>query len=40
MQYVGFNPFGKQKKSFADIAMVVGALLLTTAAVAWAFFGG
>ena len=37
---MGFNPFRKQERSAMDIAMVVGALLLTAAAVGWAFFGG
>ena len=38
--YMGFNPFRKQQKSVADVAMVVGALILTGVAVAWAFLGG
>ena len=37
---MGFNPFRKQQKSVADVAMVVGALILTGVAVAWAFLGG
>ena len=36
---MGFNPFRKQEKSVADIAMVAGALVLTALAVAWAFLG-
>jgi hypothetical protein len=36
---VGFNPFRSQRRSFADYAMVVGALLVLLALVLWAMFG-
>ena len=36
---MGLNPFRPQKKNPMDVAMVVGALTLTIAAVAWAFLG-
>ncbi len=37
---MGFNPFRKQEKNAADIAMVIGALVATAIVVAWAFLGG
>lgn len=36
---MGFNPFRKTQASSADIAMVVGALVLVALALAWGFFG-
>jgi hypothetical protein len=35
--HVGLNPFRQHRRSPADIAMVVGALLVCAALVAWAF---
>lgn len=37
---MGLNPFRPQTKSGFDIAMVIGALLLTLAVIIWAFVGG
>lgn len=37
---MGFNPFRPHTKSTTDIALVIGAILLTLAVVAWALFGG
>lgn len=37
---MGFNPFRKQERRAADLAMVVGAIAVTAALVAWAFLGG
>jgi hypothetical protein len=36
---MGFNPFRPQRRSFADYAMVGGALLVLTLLVLWALFG-
>ncbi len=36
---VGFNPFRQQDKSTLDLALVVGFVVLTLAAVAWGFCG-
>jgi hypothetical protein len=36
---MGFNPFRPQRRSFADYAMVVGALLVLLALVLWAILG-
>ena len=36
---VGFNPFRQQRRSFADYAMVGGALIVLVLLVLWAFFG-
>lgn len=36
---MGFNPFRKSQASRADIAMVVGTLVVVAAALAWGFFG-
>ena len=36
---MGLNPFREQTKSNLDIAMVVGALLLTLVVILWAVFG-
>jgi len=36
---MGFNPFRDQKRSTADIALVVVFLAVTLALVAWGFFG-
>jgi hypothetical protein len=36
---VGFNPFRQQRRSFADYAMVGGALIVIVLLVLWAFFG-
>lgn len=36
---MGFNPFRPQRRSFADYAMVGGALLVVTVLVLWALFG-
>lgn len=37
---MGFNPFRPQTRTAFDIAMVVGAIALTLAVVAWAIFAG
>ena len=37
---MGFNPFRKQERRTADIAMAAGTLILTVALVAWAILGG
>ncbi len=37
---MGFNPFRKQERRAADLAMVVGAIVVTAALLAWAFLGG
>ena len=37
---MGFNPFRPQSRSAADVGMVVAAVVVTLALVAWAFFGG
>jgi hypothetical protein len=37
---MGLNPFREQTRTWLDIAMVVGALVLTVAAVLWALFAG
>jgi hypothetical protein len=36
---MGFNPFRPQRRSAADYAMVVAALVIVAALVLWAFFG-
>jgi hypothetical protein len=36
---VGLNPFRQHRRSPADIALAVGALLVCVALVAWAIFG-
>jgi hypothetical protein len=36
---VGFNPFRQQRRSYADYAMVAGALIISAALVAWALLG-
>jgi hypothetical protein len=36
---VGLNPFRQHRRSPADIAMVVGALVVCAALVAWALLG-
>jgi len=36
---MGLNPFRPQSVSRADVAMVVGAVLVVAALVAWAIFG-
>jgi len=36
---VGLNPFRPTNASLADYAMVIGALLVIAALVAWAVFG-
>jgi hypothetical protein len=37
---MGLNPYKPQTKTALDIAMVLVALVLTLAAVAWAVFAG
>lgn len=37
---MGFNPFREEKHGTFDVAMVVGAVLLTLVLVIWAFIGG
>lgn len=37
---MGLNPFREHRTTAMDIAMVVGALLLTVAVVVWALTGG
>jgi hypothetical protein len=36
---VGLNPFRQQRRSPADVAMVVAAFVVIIALVAWALFG-
>ena len=36
---MGFNPFREQKRSAADIVLVVVFIVVTLAVVAWGFFG-
>lgn len=36
---MGLNPFRPQRRSFADYAMVVGALVVLVLLVLWAMFG-
>jgi hypothetical protein len=36
---MGFNPFRQQRRSAADYAMVVGALVVVAALILWAVFG-
>jgi len=36
---VGYNPFRQRVKHQGDIAIVVGALVVVAALVAWALFG-
>ena len=36
---MGLNPFREHRTSAVDIALVIGALLLTVAVVAWALMG-
>lgn len=37
---VGFNPFREQRHGVFDVVMVVVAVAITLALVAWGFFGG
>ena len=37
---MGFNPFRKQDRRPADLALVAGAVLVTLAVVSWAVWGG
>ena len=37
---MGFNPFREQKKGLLDVDMVVAAVAVTIALVAWGFLGG
>jgi hypothetical protein len=37
---VGFNPFRQQRRSGVDVAIVILAVVVTAAAVAWALLGG
>lgn len=37
---MGFNPFRPQRKTAADLVMVVAALAVTLAVVLWAFLAG
>lgn len=37
---MGFNPFRAHERTTLDIVMVVGAIVVTLALLAWAFFGG
>jgi hypothetical protein len=36
---VGFNPFRQQRKTAADVLIVVGFIAITLVVVAWAFLG-
>ena len=36
---MGFNPHRKQQRSPADYVMVIGALIVCAALLAWAFLG-
>jgi hypothetical protein len=38
--HMGFNPFREQKKGVLDVALVVLAVAITVALVAWGFLGG
>lgn len=40
VEAMGFNPFREQRTSLLDVLLVAGAVVLTLALVAWAFFGG
>lgn len=37
---MGFNPFREHQKTALDIALVIGALVLTAGAIVWAVAGG
>jgi chorismate synthase len=37
---VGFNPFRQQRHSRVDVAIVILAVVVTAAVVAWALLGG
>jgi hypothetical protein len=37
---MGLNPFREQRRTAFDIAMVVGAVVVTIGVVLWAMFGG
>ncbi len=37
---MGLNPFREQRKTAFDVAMVVGAVVVTIGIVLWAMFGG
>jgi hypothetical protein len=37
---MGFNPFREEKHSILDVVLVVAAVAVTAALVAWAFLGG
>ncbi|MDH4309745.1 MAG: hypothetical protein OEX04_19915 [Acidimicrobiia bacterium] len=37
---LGLNPFRPQSKTTFDIAMVIGAIVLTLVVIGWALFGG
>jgi archaellin len=37
---VGFNPFRQQRHSGVDVAIVILAVVVTAAVVAWALLGG
>jgi len=37
---MGFNPFREQKRGIIDVALLVTAVAVTVALVAWGFFGG
>jgi hypothetical protein len=37
---VGFNPFRQHRHSGVDVAIVILAVLVTAAVVAWALLGG
>jgi hypothetical protein len=36
---VGFNPFRSQRKTPADVAIVVGFIVIVIVLVLWGFFG-
>lgn len=37
---MGFNPFRPQSRTGADIALMVGALIVTVGVLVWALLGG
>lgn len=40
LRAMGLNPFREQRKTAFDVAMVIGAVVVTIGIVLWAMFGG
>ena len=36
---MGFNPFRSNERDLADVAMVIGAVVVTAGVLAWALWG-